>query len=337
MNETIITQFKLLVKQIQNEIDIDTYIDSKNKIANTFRLKSILKIIKQLEKYDKKINLDNYKNLEKIDGIGKNTIKRIEEILKTGKLSEIKSEFKTMEKYLNFFDELENVFGIGKKKAYELFNKFNITSIQELQNKVKSGDIKLPDNIMKGLKYVDKIKENIPRHDIDFLTNIMIDITYYISPKLYGITCGSYRRMKSTSNDIDFIIVHSDMRKMKDIENSDINYLSVFINKLKEKNIIVDSLTDENVKTKYMGICNVNNMLHRIDIRYIPFDSYYPAILYFTGSKELNTKMRQIAITLNYSLNEYGLYDENNREIIVNSESEIFEKLGMEYLSPELR
>ena len=107
--------------------------------------------------------------------------------------------------------------------------------------------------------------------------------------------------------------------------------------KLKQKTIIVESLTGDNVKTKYMGICKINNVLRRIDIRFIPYESYYPAILYFTGSKDTNTKMRQIALTMNYTLNEYGLFNEKNELIHVNSEQEIFEHLGMEYLSPDKR
>jgi DNA polymerase/3'-5' exonuclease PolX len=339
-NENIIEQFKLLQKQIQYDIDFSSKnVDSKQKTINMFRLRSVAKVIKQLEKYIKENNNKEIKSssdLKNIEGIGKNSLIRIDEILKTGKLSEVKITQET-EKYLKFINELEEVIGIGRKKAYDLFKNYNIKSIDELKEKHKKGEIELPNNIIKGLSYVDKIKENIPREHIEELEEILLNTTLEISPKLYGIICGSYRRMKQTSNDIDIIIVHSDMRTKKDIETSKINYLELFIKKLKEKKIIVDSLTSESVPTKYMGICNLKNVLRRIDIRYIAHESYYPAILYFTGSKELNTKMRNIALTMDYTLNEYGLFDENNKLIHVNSEEEIFEHLGMEYLSPEKR
>jgi DNA polymerase/3'-5' exonuclease PolX len=321
-----------LQKQIQ--FDIDYSDESKKKIINMYRLKSIVKVIKQIEKYVGEIKSSN--DLKNIEGVGKNSLKRIDEILKTGKLSEIKITEES-EKYLKFINELEDVIGIGRKKAYELLKNHNIKSIAELKKKYDNGEIELPSNIIKGLMYVDKIKENIPRKDIEYLENILMDTALEIDTKLFGIVCGSYRRQKKTSNDIDIIIFHSDMKTKKDIDNNKKNYLEIYIAKLKEKKIIIDSLTSDFVKTKYMGICLLNGVLRRIDIRYIAYNSYYPAILYFTGSKDLNTKMRQIALTMDYTLNEYGLYDEKNNEIKINSEKDIFNKLGMEYLSPEKR
>lgn len=338
--EIIIEQFKLLLKQIQFDIDFSPE-NSKEKIKNMYRLKSTVKVIKELEKYPKEIiSSDDLNELKNIEGIGKNTLKRIEEILKTGKLSGVKITRET-DKYLRFLEELTEVINIGRKKAYELFKNYNIKSVEELREKYKRGDIKLPDNIIKGLNYVDKIKENIPRKDIERMENILIDTTLEIDPKLYGIVCGSYRRVKPTSNDIDFILVHSDLKTKKDIEKytkkNKKNYLEIFIAKLKEKDIIIDSLTSETVVTKYMGICKLNEVLRRIDIRFMPYESYYTAILYFTGSKDLNTKMRYVALTMDYSLNEYGLYDEKQKLIPTFSEKEIFEHLGMEYISPDKR
>lgn len=331
-NENIINQFKLLLKQIQFETDFLS--NEKERKHNMFRIKAVTKVIKQLEKY--KENITSSTQLKNIEGIGKKSIDRVDEILKTGKLSEIKITGDT-EKYLKFIEKLEEVINIGRRKAYFLFKNHNIKSIDELKKKYENGEIELPANIVKGLEYVDKIKEKIPHEDIVELEEILIDTTLEISPKLHGIVCGSYRRNKPSSNDIDFILVHSDLRTKKDIEKSKKNYLELFIQKLKEKNIIVDSLTAEDVPTKYMGICKLKSILRRIDIRFMPFDSYYTAILYFTGSKDTNTKMRQLALTMNYMLNEYGLYDEKNNSIPISSEKEVFEILGMEYLTPDKR
>ena len=87
-----------------------------------------------------------------------------------------------------------------------------------------------------------------------------------------------------------------------------------------------------------MGICKLKNgLLRRIDIRYMPYDCYYSAILYFTGSKDFNKKMRQIALTMGYTLNEYGLYNQNGKPFTINSEKDIFDILNMEYLIPSKR
>ena len=330
--DNILEQFILLKKQII--LDIDFSNNSNERTKNMFRLKSIEKVIKQFEKYDKEILDSN--ELKDIDGIGKGTLLRIDEILKTGKLKEVKITGK-YEQYLNFIGELEEVFGIGRKKAYELFKEHNIKTIEELKDKVKNKEIDLPENIIKGLYYVDKIKLNIPRETIKKLNDILLLNLLKIDDKLEGIVCGSYRREKKTSNDIDFIITHPELKTQNDISNSNLKYLELFVKKLKENKIIETSLTSDSVKTKYMGICNFDNIMIRIDIRYIPFESYHYAMLYFTGSKDFNTKMRNVAISMNYKLNEYGLYDENKIKIDANSEKDIFDILGMEYLPPNKR
>ena len=98
---------------------------------------------------------------------------------------------------------------------------------------------------------------------------------------------------------------------------------------------MIEFLTDTSVQTKFMGIFKwKTSKPRRIDIRIIPLESYYSALLYFTGSKDFNKQMRLNAITMDYTLNEYGLYDENGKMFKVNSEKEIFDLLGLEYIQP---
>ena len=97
----------------------------------------------------------------------------------------------------------------------------------------------------------------------------------------------------------------------------------------------------KNIKTKYMGFGMFKslglNKIRRIDIRLIPMVSYWPALLYFTGSYDLNQTMRLNAKKLGYKLNEYGLYNEKGKMFKVNSEKDIFDLLGMEYITPDKR
>ncbi len=333
LNENIINEFIRLTKQIK--VDIDTARTKKEQLSQSYRLLSIQKVIKVLEKYPEKIK--NGKQVEHLEGIGKGTINRIDEIIKTGKLSEIKQEV-IDQSYLNYLDELEEVYGIGHKTSLELFNKYNVKSITDLKKLYKTGLIELPPNIVKGLQYYGKIKENIPRKEIDNINNYLLEKLKLIDLDLFGIICGSYRRLKLTSNDIDMLIIHPKIKNKKDVENNKINYLNVFIEYLIKEKFIVDSLTDTNVPTKYMGLCKIdNNPIRRIDIRFIPYESYYYAMLYFTGSKDFNKKMRLVAITKGYLLNEYGLYDSNNKMFKVKSEKDIFDILDMEYVDPQFR
>ena len=326
MNELIINQFKLLIKQIEFDID---FTHGSTQMVNMYRLAAIKKVLNILEKY--KSEIKTIDQLKGIKNLGKKSLERIGEILKTGKLSEIKID-EDAHKYLAIIEKLESIIGIGRKKAYDLFKNHDIKSIDDLKDKLKKHEIELPENILKGIKYIDEIKENIPRNEIDELKEILMNVTREIDPELFGIVCGSYRREQGTSGDVDFIIT-SNKTKNK------INYLEKFITVLKNKNIIIDSLTSDTVPTKYMGIYKLgDNPMRRIDIRYVPYESYYSAILYFTGSKDFNKKMRMIAIEMDYTLNEYGLFNnKTKKKFTINSEKDIFELLNMEYLTPSQR
>jgi DNA polymerase/3'-5' exonuclease PolX len=328
----ILNEFKKLQEQIMFDIDNTS---GKIKLINQYRLKSITTAIKSIEKYNKeKITINDFDNLILINGIGKGTIKRIKEIIDTGKLSEIKIT-KDDKIYLKMIEELEEIYGIGRITAYKLFKEYKIKSINELIQKVENGEILVSDNIKIGLKYVNKLDTNIPRKDIDDFKEYILDLLLKIDSKLFGTICGSYRRLKETSGDVDLVIIHTDYKNLND--KIKINYIDIFINQLIKNNIIIESLTKTDVKTKYMGIFKWNNSKpRRIDIRFIPYNSYYYAILYFTGSKDFNKNMRLNAIAQNYTLNEYGLYMDN-KMIKVNSEKEIFDILGMEYITPDKR
>ena len=331
--DKILNEFKKLQQQIIFDIDNTTGII---KLKNQYRLKSITLSIKVIENYNKlKITLKDLPDLLKIKGIGEGTIRRIKEILDTGKLSEIKIT-ESDKHYLKMIEELEEIYGIGRITAYKLFKEHRITSIEELLDKINKKEIKLSENIMKGIKYVGKLDTKIPRHDIDEINEFLLDIMFKIDIRLFGTTCGSYRRQKEISGDVDFIIIHHDYKTEKD--KIEVNYLDVVVNKLIEKEFIIDSLTKTDVKTKYMGIFKwKNSKQRRIDIRIFPLESYYSAILYFTGSKDFNRQMRLNAIAHDYTLNEYGLFDENKKMLKVNSEKDIFDLLGMEYITPDKR
>lgn len=316
MNANIITEFEKLSEQIKSDIDNTT---GKQQIINSYRLKSILNVISILKTISYKIT--SGKQLKDILGIGKNSIARIDEILKTGKLKEINNKYNNYEAII---DELTKIYGIGRKIALELYNKYNIRSIEDLKKKYNNKEIILPPIIIKGLLFHNKIKMGIPRKEIDMIHIYLLQEAFKIDRYLHITICGSYRRLKDYSNDIDLIITHK----------NNINLLDVFIKELQKQKFIVESFTETTVNTKYMGICRYGYNPHRrIDIRNIKYESYYFAILYFTGSKEFNKKMRKHAITLGYKLNEYGLW-KNKTSIKVNSEKEIFDILEMKYIDP---
>jgi len=340
VNEKIIKEFIKLVDQIKIQIDNAP----ADYITNNFRLKQIAAALNIIKNYPKEIK--NGSDLENIKGIGKGTINRINEILKIGKLSEIKTNV-TEEKFSKAIEELQEIHGIGHKTAYDLVVKNGIKSINELEKARDNGTVELNNIILTGLKYHSIYKQNIPRSEVTNIKEYLEKEAKTINKDLNITICGSYRRGKDTSNDIDVLLTHPNIKtKIQLSKQDDNNYLLKFVKKLKKNKFILDDLTDKDYEMKYMGYCKLSQpskkkyLVRRIDIRYIPYDSYYTALLYFTGSGQFNKKMRRLAEQLGYLLNEYGLYKldkDTKKRIKIRSEEDVFKVLGMDYLTPDKR
>ena len=318
-----------------------TYTESpKTSKENYYKLLIIKKIIDLLCKFKTKI-LSGIE-LKSIKGIGIKTITRIDEIIKTGKLSEIKEK---KEQY-DSVTELASIYGIGPSKASYFYEKFNIKNIKEL---LENKEIKLTNQMKLGIKYKDVLVDKIPRILIARLEIFIQKEIYTIDKDILSIICGSYRRNKDYSSDIDILITS---KKLTDIKKSG-NILKIILDKL-EQNLIIDKLT-ESYNTHFQGfgtfknipdlpkdydhsIFNTNINVIRIDIIVIPLQSFYTAMMHFTGPGDFNIKLRKHAKLLNMKLNEYGLFKvNNNKQIIINSEVDIFSNLLLKYLPPENR
>lgn len=345
-NLKLVSEFDLLIKQIQYDIS-NNVIPEKDKTKYQFKLRHFKNALKILKQYPDKI--DSGSDLKDVSGIGKGTIDRIDEILTNNKLSEIDTtKIQKVKKDLGLLDDLSKVINIGPKVAKQLIDKYNIKSVEELKKKIKKGEIEVNDKIQMGLKYYGIFKENIPRAEIDkyyeIFKKLIKELKNSQSLGISLIIAGSYRREKKTSNDIDILITAKNITSDKDYDKLDRNILTDFLTLLKSKKILVDNLTDFNNKTKYMGFSKLpRKPVRRIDVRFVPYDSFHSALLYFTGSYDLNKDMRVIAKQKGYKLNEYGLYklkengEPSTRKIKINSESDIFKKLGMDYLEPNQR
>lgn len=350
MNQNIINEFEKLVNFIQLEIDKSK--EKKNQkeiIANTFRLKQIKNTIVIIKKYPINLSIHNLNEFSQLPGIGKGTIDRITEILQNGKLDELKNFKDTGNEDKKAIEELESVVGIGRSTALG-FIKQGIKSVDELKKKIDSNEIEVNEKILLGIKYYGKFQGNIPREEIEkvkiILTKIIDKMNKHYqlddSNKYIFEICGSFRREKPTSGDIDILITKLDT---KSNHTDDINHLERFIKRLKKpiksndnQPLLADDITDKNYETKYMGFAKYkDNPFRRIDIRYVAYDVYPSAMLYFTGSAELNLKMRKVAKSMNLKLSEYGLTKEDGTKLKIESEYDIFKILKIEYLAPRLR
>ena len=216
MNTVIVDEFTKLTAFIEYKINEFKENNNKKEVnVNNFRLRQLKNVLKILKNYQEKISINNYKELINMEGIGKGTIERVKEILETKQLSELKdfneiyknSDFKNENKVIS---ELMEIVGVGPVKAKELFNK-GIKGIQDLKKKIKSNKIEVNEKIILGIKYHGVYQVNIPRKEIDKIYKVVSRMINKINEK-YNLNeknkyifeiCGSYRREKPVSNDID--------------------------------------------------------------------------------------------------------------------------------------
>ncbi len=350
LNQNIVGEFEKLVNFVQLEIDqAKENKNQKEATANTFRLKQIKNALATIKKYPKKLSKDNLDDFAELPGIGKGTIDRIKEILDSGKLAELKNFKDKGSEEKKILEELESIVGIGRATALDLINQ-GIKSVEQLKKKIASGDIEVNEKILLGVKYYGKFLGNIPREEIEKVKKIITKVIdkmnkhYELddSNKYIFEICGSFRREKPTSGDIDVLV----SKLGTQIDNPDeINHLDRLIKRLKKpiklndnQPLLVDDITDKNYETKYMGFAKYKDSpFRRIDIRFVAHDVYPSAMLYFTGSAELNLKMRKIAKQMGLKLSEYGLTKEDGIRLKVESEYDVFKILKIEYLPPRLR
>ena len=236
------------------------------------------------------------------------------------------------------------------KTQWDSIDKYKRYSILETNLKQKlTYETKMLHKIHKsslvGVKHFHDMSEKIPRDEIKTAESILKKIALHMNKDLLVMICGSYRRGRDKSGDVDCLIAHPLIKTKDDLENNPTNLLESFVELLMNYNFIIDQLDMGN--KKFMGFCNImqfikkkqtpntHNIARRIDIRIVPFESYGSAILYFTGSKTFNTNMRAHALKKGYSLSEFGLTKVSDGKLIpCSTEEEIFKIINYPYKTP---
>lgn len=307
----------------------DLYKQNEDKKWN---LKAVSCAVNSIKKYEGEII--SGKQLEKeIKGIGEKISKRIDEILETGTLQEL-NENNIIDIKTEYINNILDITGVGIVRARK-WVELGLKDIEDVKRAISERIITSTHHIDIGIKYYNDFKQRINRSEIDRMKVIINNTIKNIDRKLLFEICGSYRRGCNESGDIDILISHPDY-----IENiQEKKFLDKIVKGLKNDKFITDYLTDKG-NTKFMGVCKIDGSEYsrRIDIRVVDYKSYFAALLYFTGNKNFNVYIRNIAIEKNYSLNEYGLTDIRDNSItFIESEREIFKRLGVEYKTPEER
>lgn len=260
---------------------------------------------------------------------GGSVLKTLNEFITNGKVKKIEDSKTDMRFVFN------DIYGVGPKMAKKLAIDLKVKSIEELRERQEE---LLNDVQKKGLKYYEDILKRIPRKEINIYDKLLQKYFKIICKELKSKATiqivGSWRRGAKTSGDIDVIICD---------EKHDNNLFKKFIDKLIEKQILIEVLSRGKVKTLGISKLNKRSTARRIDFMFTPKEQFAFAILYFTGSKVFNTLMRGRALELNYTMNEHGLYYyKNNKkgkliDQTFETEKDIFSFLGIKYVEPEMR
>lgn len=268
-------------------------------------------------------NKGGVKALEEIPGVGFHMANKIEEYLKTGKVKELDKLKKSVPGELLKIMEIP---GMGPKKTKMLYQKLKIKTVKQLEEYARKHKIaglehfkeKSEENILKGIEiYKQDRGRTLLFTALNQANELISDLKQLKEVKQINYA-GSLRRMQETIGDIDILVTSNNPKKIIDY----------FVSMNDVKSVIAKGETKSSVILKN-GI--------QADIRVLDDKSYGAAMQYFTGGKEHNIELRKIAIKKGYKLSEYGLFNKNNKLIAGKTEEEVYRKLGMQYIEPELR
>lgn len=262
--------------------------------------------------------------LRTIPGIGEGMAKRIVEFLQTGK---IKEHQELLAQVPAGVLELLTVPGLGPKTAAVLWKEAGVQNLEQLKAKLEGEELtKLPGF---GAKKLEKLRKSLAfvgaaaqRHRI----GAVMPVAQWLVEQLrrrkgvkQAAYAGSLRRGRETVGDLD-ILVAAEEKEAEGIAN--------FFAGLE---IVQEVLAKGPSKTSVRTAEGL-----QIDLRIVPEESFGAALMYFTGSKEHNVLMRQRALERGLKLNEYGLF-RGEKRVAGKTEEEVFRKLGLAWIPPELR
>jgi len=281
---------------------------------------SIEALDEDIEEFAKKVGKEGLKNLP---GVGESIAEKIIEYLKTGQIKELEELRKEVPVDIETLTSIE---GVGPKTVYKLYKALGIKNLEDLEKACKEHKIRRlpgfgPQSEEKILKGIEFYKQGSGRFILGFIIPLVERLVEYLKSHPNAkqvIPAGSYRRRKETVGDIDILAISD---KPEEIMDHFVNFPEV-------EYVHAKGPTKTMVRLK-IGL--------DVDLRVVEEDSFGAALAYFTGSKDHNIAMRELAIKKGWKLNEYGLFDEKGKKIAGRTEEEIYEKLGLEWIPPELR
>lgn len=259
-----------------------------------------------------------------VRGIGTSLAEKIEELLRTGKLSYFEELKKKVPPSLI---TLMQVPGVGPKKAKLLHDQLGITSVDELYEAVEKHQLralkrlgaKTEENIRQGILLFRKGLERILLYEALPLTERVVEELKKATAVKKVSSAGSLRRLKETVGDIDILVASESPRQV----------MEGFVSLPGVRQVLAKGETKSSV-IMASGL--------QVDLRVVRPQDFGSALQYFTGSKEHNIRLREIAKKQGLKISEYGIFEaKSNKRLGGEEESEIYQALGLTFIPAVLR
>jgi DNA polymerase (family 10) len=287
---------------------------------NQFRVRAYRRAARTVEGLPQSIRglLAAKKDLSELPGIGKDLAGKIADIVKTGHFDLLDSLKKKLPGELG---EMTALPGLGPKRVKLLYDKLKVRTLDDLRRAIKRGRLhELPGF---GPTMEKKLAGALEKPVVEKRFKLAVaeaeaeSLVGYLRDAGRVVVAGSYRRRRDTVGDLDILVTTKHGPAVGD--------------KLTHYDNVAQVLAHGPTRTTVVLRSGL-----QVDVRAVPEQSYGAALLYFTGSKAHNIALRGLALERKWKLNEYGLFS-GKRRIAGASEEEVYKKLGLAFVPPELR
>lgn len=290
---------------------------------NPFKVSAFRKAAAALEGDER--SLSEMDDVTKLKGIGKGTAAVIEDLMLTGESSLLKELEEVVPKGLLPLLKLP---GLGGKKIAKLHQELGIDSAESLKAACEAGKVrelagfavKTEEKILKELANLANRSERLPIWQLEPVVLQIEALLGSMKEVERFSVAGSFRRALETSKDIDFIVVTEAVEEVR--EN--------LLNSLAIQEVVAAG------DTKISVILDLDEPVS-VDFRLVKDNEYATALHHFTGSKDHNVRMRQIAKARGEKISEYGVEQEDGTVLTFQDEAAFFAHFDLPWIPPSLR
>jgi DNA polymerase (family X) len=283
---------------------------------NVFKIRAFYKAAETIDRMAGPAAGMTEEELVQVPGIGKAIAKKVRDIVETGTCGELED---LKAKIPPALIELLKLEGVGPKTVATLWKKMNIQSIEDLEKAAKGRRIRAVRGFgeKKEAAFLDAIAlyrsagGRMNRLEAEAVVN---KVTVALTPGTWEVA-GSYRRGKSTVGDIDIVSRETPSSVNPRLRN------------------VADEMIDEGDRRTSFRVLG-----QRVDVRFAKERQFGSMLIYLTGSKDFNIRLREIAISKGLKINEYGIEERVDTHLHeFPSEEDVFRYIGLDYITPELR